>query len=269
MSSRNPVLVDREGGVGTLTLNRPDRRNALSESMIADLRRELAALADDPAIRVVLLRARGPAFCAGHDLAEMTAWRQRPDGGAGDFERLFASCSELMKAVQRHRRPVVAEVDGPAFAAGCQLVAACDLAYASDRARFATPGVQIGLFCSTPMVALGRNVARKHAMEMLLTGDAIDAARAAEIGLVNRCLPAAVLADEVRRLVHIIGGRSPAAIRYGKRAFHDQLEQPLDEAYAGMGRIMAENMLAGDACEGIDAFLARRPPVWPDPAGQA
>ncbi len=264
MPDMEQLLVECDGPVGILTLNRPERRNALSEAMIAALRDGLDAMEADPGIRAVILRANGPAFCAGHDLAEMTAWRAAPDGGAEAFASLFGKCSELMNRIVRHRKPVVAEVDGPAFAAGCQLVASCDLAYASERASFATPGVRIGLFCSTPMVALSRNLARKHAMEMLLTGDAIDAPRAVELGLVNRCIPSNSLRGEVDAIAGSIAERSPVAIRYGKPSFYDQLEMGLDDAYAEMGRIMAENMLAADAREGIGAFLEKREPSWPN-----
>ena len=263
MPSMEPLLVEYDGPVGILTLNRPGRRNALSEAMIAKLCEGFDTMEADPAIRVVILRANGPAFCAGHDLSEMTGWRAAPDGGAEAFASLFDKCSELMTRIVRHSRPVVAEVDGPAFAAGCQLVASCDLAYASERARFATPGVRIGLFCSTPMVALSRNLARKHAMEMLLTGDAIDTSRAVELGLVNRCIPSNSLRCEVDAIANSIAERSPVAIRYGKPSFYDQAEMGLDDAYAAMGRIMAENMLAGDAREGIGAFLEKREPSWP------
>ena len=257
-----PLIRERDEAVGTLTLNRPEKRNALSKGMIAALREGLREMELAPDIRVIILRASGPAFCAGHDLSEMSAWRTADDGGAEAFGSLFHTCSELMKAIVRHPKPVIAEVDGPAFAAGCQLVASCDLAYASERARFATPGVRIGLFCSTPMVALSRNVLPKHAMEMLLTGDAVDAPQAALLGLINRALPSNSLRDYVETVARSIAERSPAAIRYGKRSFYDQLEVGLDEAYLQMGRIMTENMLAGDAKEGIGAFLEKREPKW-------
>ena len=263
MASIEPIIVERDGAVGILTLNRPERRNALSRAMIATLREELGAMEEDASVRAIILRANGPAFCAGHDLSEMTAWRATPDGGAAAFTCLFSECSHLMKGIVLHSKPIIAEVDGPAFAAGCQLVASCDLAYASERARFATPGVRIGLFCSTPMVALSRNVSRKHAMEMLLTGDAIEATRAAELGLVNRQVPSNGLRGEVESIARSIADRSPVAIRYGKRAFYNQLEMDLDGAYAEMGRAMAENMLESDAREGIGAFLERREPTWP------
>ena len=258
-----PLITERDEAVGILTLNRPDKRNALSKGMIAALGDGLREMQFDPGIRVVILRANGPAFCAGHDLSEMSAWREANDGGAEAYQFLFQGCSELMKGIVQHPKPIIAEIDGPAFAAGCQLVASCDLAYASERARFATPGVRIGLFCSTPMVALSRNVSRKHAMEMLLTGDAVDAPQAASLGLINRCLPSNMLRGEVEAVARLIAERSPAAIRYGKRSFYDQLENDLDEAYAQMGRIMTENMLAADAKEGIGAFLEKREPIWP------
>ena len=264
MASREPLLIEHDGPVGVITLNRPERRNALSESMIESLHDAFGAMEADSSIRSIVLRASGPAFCAGHDLSEMSAWRAAPDGGADAFTALFRNCSALMKGIARHAKPVIAEVDGPAFAAGCQMVASCDLAYASERASFATPGVRIGLFCSTPMVALSRNLARKHAMEMLLTGDSIDAPRAAELGLVNRYVPSNALRGEVQAIAQSIAERSPAAIRYGKPSFYDQLEMDLDGAYEKMGRVMAENMLEGDAKEGIGAFLEKRKPSWPD-----
>jgi len=260
------VQVGRTPPVGTLTLNRPASRNALSAAMIAALRDSVGALESDSGIRVIVLRAAGPAFCAGHDLAEMTAWRAEADGGRGRFRELFRQCSKLMTAIVRCPLPVVAEVDGAAVAAGCQLVASCDLAFASERARFATPGVRIGLFCSTPMVALSRSVSRKHAMEMLLTGDAVDAGRAVQLGLVNREIASGRLRAETERFAVEIASRSPAAIRHGKRAFYEQLELGLDDAYAAMGSVMTENMLAADAGEGIGAFLEKRAPRWPNRA---
>ncbi len=256
------VRIERDGPLGIVTLDRPEKRNALSREMIAALHEALCGLESDAGARVVVLRANGPAFSAGHDLAEMTAWRATPDGGASSFAALFEQCSTLMKGIAQNAKPVIAEVDGPAFAAGCQLVASCDLAYASERAVFATPGVRIGLFCSTPMVALSRNLSRKHAMEMLLTGESVDARRAAELGLVNRFVPSNALRGEVETVARTIASRSPAAVRYGKRSFYEQLELDLGGAYEEMGRVMAENMLAADAREGIGAFLEKREPSW-------
>lgn len=261
--SRPPIAEERVDGVALLTLDHPARRNALSAVMIAALASSLQRLAEDPAARVIVLRANGPAYCAGHDLREMAAMRQEKDGGRKALVHLFDQCSTLMAGIVRHPKPVIAQVQGPAFAAGCQLVASCDLAVASEEARFATPGVQIGLFCSTPMVALGRSVARKHAMQMLLTGDPIDARQALEYGLVSQVSAPADLENETLDLARRIADRSSGAIRHGKRAFAEQLEMPLEQAYAHTGRIMVENMLDQDAAEGIEAFLDRREPVWP------
>lgn len=263
-ASNTPLLEQRDGAIAILTLNRPERRNALSDELIGALTEALDGLTGAPDIRAVILRGKGPAFCAGHDLQEMTAQRAAADRGRAAFAGLFGRCAKMMAGILRHPKPVIAEVHGPATAAGCQLVASCDLAIAAEGAFFATPGVQIGLFCSTPMVALSRNLPRKHAMEMLLTGEAVDADRAAQLGLVNRVVPAARLAEETMALARTIAARSPAAVRFGKPAFYEQLESGVDDAYARTAQIMTENMLAGDACEGIDAFLGKRNAVWPD-----
>ncbi len=244
-------------GVATLTLNRPEARNALSTALMAELHAALDAIADDPTTRVVVLAGAGPAFCAGHDLREM---RQEPRREA--YQALFRQCADLMLRIVDLPQPVIARVHGIATAAGCQLVASCDLAVAADSARFAVPGVNIGLFCSTPMVALSRAVGRKAAMEMLLTGELIPAARAAELGLVNRVVAEAGLEAETARLARAIAGKSPLVVRTGKRAFHRQAELGLAEAYAYTGEVMTENMLFRDAAEGIDAFLEKRPPRW-------
>jgi enoyl-CoA hydratase/carnithine racemase len=249
-------------GVVVVTLNRPARRNCLSRAMIDTLAETLAAIGHERAVRAVIIAAEGPAFCAGHDLAELTAHRADPDGGAAFFEDVFGRSAALMMTIVALPQPVIACVQGTASAAGCQLVASCDLAVASADASFATPGVNIGLFCSFPMVALSRNVARKHAMEMLLTGEMVSAADALRIGLVNRVTPAGQERDEAMRLAQRIASRSAASIRLGKPAFHAQLDRSLDEAYAFAARIMAENMLIADAEEGIAAFLAKRPPHW-------
>ena len=257
-AENEPILLRRvEDGIATLTLNRPQARNALSMALMAALIEALAALKAEPAVKVVVLAASGPAFCAGHDLKEL-----RSDPRREAYEAVFARCSALMLALTRLAKPVIARVHGMATAAGCQLVASCDLAVAAEEARFATPGVNIGLFCSTPMVALSRAVPRKQAMEMLLTGDAIDAARAREIGLVNRVVPAAALDDAVGALARQIAGKSPRTLAIGKEAFYRQLELGLAEAYDYAGAAMTTNMLAADAAEGIDAFLAKRPPRW-------
>ncbi len=252
------VLLRRDSdGVAWLTLNRPQARNALSIALMTALESELAALAEDKAVKVVVIAGAGPAFCAGHDLREM-----RANPGRESYQALFEQCSRLMTAIVRLPKPVIARVHGVATAAGCQLVATCDLAVAAETARFATPGVNIGLFCSTPMVALSRAVGRRDAIEMLLTGDMIEAARAREIGLVNRVVPEAELDGATAALAAKIAGKSPLTLAIGKEAFYRQAEMDLDGAYRYAAEVMTRNMLARDAEEGIDAFLAKRPPVW-------
>jgi enoyl-CoA hydratase/carnithine racemase len=252
------VLLRRDAdGVAWLTLDRPAARNALSMALMEALDAELARIESDPRVKVVVIGGAGPAFCAGHDLREL---RANPTRAA--YEATFALCSRLMLRVVRLPKPVIARVHGVATAAGCQLVASCDLAVAADAARFATPGVNIGLFCSTPMVALSRAVGRKAAMEMLLTGDLVDAARAREIGLVNRVVPEGELDAAVRALAGQIAAKSPLTVAIGKAAFYRQAEMELEAAYAYAAEVMTANMLARDAEQGIDAFLARRPPVW-------
>lgn len=247
------------GGVARLTLNRPAARNALSLGMLAALGDALSGAAEDPGVRVIVIAGAGPAFCAGHDLREM-----RADPGQPAMEALFARCSAVMLQIQALPKPVIARVHGVATAAGCQLVASCDLAVAADTARFATPGVDIGLFCSTPMVALTRAVGRKAAMEMLLTGEFVDAARAREIGLVNRVVPEAALDDAVAALAGVIASKSAMTVAVGKGLFHRQADLDVASAYRLAGEAMARNMMARDAAEGIDAFLAKRAPVWSD-----
>ncbi|MEE3025538.1 MAG: enoyl-CoA hydratase [Pseudomonadota bacterium] len=263
------VLADRgEDGVLRLTLNAPRSRNALSESMMTALSSALQEAAQDAAVRVIVIAANGPVFCAGHNLKEITAARSAPenaaDRGRAYFTRILNQCSALMASIPAHPKPVIAEVAGTATAAGCQLVASCDLAFAAESAGFATPGVHIGLFCSTPMVALSRNVARKHAMEMLLTGDPCPAPRAAEIGLINRAVPDEDLTAEVMEVARRIAGKSTATVAFGKPAFYRQAELPLGEAYDYAAAVMVENMLARDAEEGISAFIEKRPPRWTD-----
>ena len=263
------VLADRgEDGVLRLTLNAPRSRNALSESMMTALSSALEEAAQDAAVRVIVIAANGPVFCAGHNLKEITAARSAPenaaDRGRAYFTRILNQCSALMASIPAHPKPVIAEVAGTATAAGCQLVASCDLAFAAESAGFATPGVHIGLFCSTPMVALSRNVARKHAMEMLLTGDPCPAPRAAEIGLINRAVPDEDLTAEVMEVARRIAGKSTAIVAFGKPAFYRQAELPLGEAYDYAAAVMVENMLARDAEEGISAFIEKRPPRWTD-----
>jgi enoyl-CoA hydratase/carnithine racemase len=253
-----PILLRRdEHGVAWLTLNRPQARNALSIALMESLDAELIRIDSDAAVKVVVLAGAGPAFCAGHDLREL-----RANPGRGHYEATFALCSRLMLRLTRLSKPVIARVHGVATAAGCQLVATCDLAVAAETARFATPGVNIGLFCSTPMVALSRVVSRKGAMEMLLTGDLIDAARAKALGLVNRVVPEAELDAATRALADQITQKSPLTLMIGKEAFYRQIEMPLEEAYRYASDVMAQNMMARDAEEGIDAFLEKRIPLW-------
>jgi enoyl-CoA hydratase/carnithine racemase len=252
------ILLRRDSdAVATLTLNRPDARNALSMGLMEALDAELVAIAGDPGIRAVILAANGPAFCAGHDLRELRATPTREM-----YEQVFALCSRLMQRIVGLPKPVIAQVHGVATAAGCQLVATADLAVAAESAHFATPGVNIGLFCSTPMVALTRAVGRKAAMEMLMTGDLVPASRARELGLVNRVVPDADLAGATQALARQIAGKSPLTVAIGKEAFYRQAEMDLAGAYAYAAEVMTRNMLARDAAEGIDAFLARRDPVW-------
>ena len=263
-SETTVVTKAMEGGVLRVTLNAPNARNSLSFSMIEALRAALRDADADRSVRVIVIAAAGNVFSAGHNLKEMNAARSAEDGGRGAFIQLFEACGQLMQAVVNHRCPVIAEVAGVATAAGCQLVASCDLAVAGRSAQFATPGVRIGLFCSTPMVALTRNLSAKHAMEMLLTGELVDAVRAAEIGLVNRVVDDEVLTAETMALAAQIAGRSQLTVGIGKRAFYAQREMPLAEAYAYASTVMAENMMAADACEGIGAFIEKRDPVWRD-----
>ncbi len=251
------VLCAIRDGVATLTLNRPRARNALSVTLMDALQTELDNLAGDERARVVILAAEGPAFCAGHDLRELRA-QESADG----YQRIFEQASRLMLTISRLPQPVIARVQGPAWAAGCQIVATCDLAVAADTAEFATPGVRIGLFCSTPMVALSRAVPRKHALEMLLTGEAVSARHAAAIGLINRAVPEGELDTAVENLVAPILEKSPFTLGLGKEAFQRQLEMGVEEAYTYTTAVMTRNMCAGDAAEGIDAFLEKRAPEW-------
>jgi enoyl-CoA hydratase/carnithine racemase len=256
------VREETEGRVRRLVLDEAARRNPLSEAMMAELSAALDRAAAEPAVGAVVIAAEGSAFCAGHDLRELTAHRGDPDRGRAYFAAIMAACSALMTKIVRLPKPVVAAVEGIATAAGCQLVASCDLAIAGASARFATPGVSIGLFCSTPMVALSRAVHRKHAMEMLLTGDMVEANRAAEIGLVNRVVPAGEAVLAAMALAARIAARSPLTLKIGKEAFAAQAERDLDGAYAYCAQVMVENMLARDAEEGIAAFLEKRTAVW-------
>lgn len=258
-------MRDLDGdGVLRLTLHDSARRNALSEAMIGELSVALDEAFTNPQVRVIVLAATGPAFCAGHDLKELTAARAEQDRGRAVFQRVMNLCATLMQAIVNGPKPVIAEVDGVATAAGCQLVASCDLAVASERSRFCTPGVAIGLFCSTPMVALSRNVSNKHAMEMLLTGDMVGATRAAELGLINRAVADDEVTTTTMAMARQIASRSQMTLATGKKAFYAQREMPLAEAYAYASEIMVNNMLAQDAQEGISAFLEKRPPTWQD-----
>jgi len=256
------LLREDEAGIATLTMNAPHKLNALSDAMLAALGSAFAALAADRAVRVIVLRGAGRAFCAGHDLKEMQAARTAPDRGAAYFADLFARCAEVMEMIPRLPQPVIAEVHGIATAAGCQLVATCDMAVAAEDARLGVNGVNIGLFCSTPMVALTRNLPRKAAFEMLTTGEFISAARAAELGLVNRVVGPAELGPATRALAATVAAKLGAAVRIGKRAFYEQAEMTRAEAYAHTARVMTENMLWRDTEEGIGAFLEKRPPNW-------
>jgi len=263
-SASDILLKSQADGITTLTLNRPAARNALSEGMIEALRQAFEYAGSDPETRVVVLAANGPAFCAGHDLKEMTARRQDADGGRAYYAMLMDKCSGMMTTVVRCPKPVIARVHAPATAAGCQLVASCDLAVAADTASFATPGVNIGLFCSTPMVALSRNVARKHAMEMLLTGELIPAKKAKRFGLVNKVVAAERLDEKVMALAGKIASKSSRTLAIGKEAFYRQAELSLDKAYRYASGVMVENMMTHDAAEGIGAFVDKREPRWED-----
>lgn len=254
MTSNAFVGVDRHGTVLRLTLNNPPA-NVLSIAVMESLQAELDAARDDASVHVVVIAAAGKLFSAGHDLKEMTAHRTDADGGRVFFEHTFGLCSRLMQSIVNLPQPVIAEVDGIATAAGCQLVASCDLAIASDRSKFGVNGIDVGLFCTTPAVALMRNVSRKRAMEMLLTSEMIDAATALEFGLVNRVVPRESLGEAVTECANIIAAKSPHAVRLGKKAVYGQAGMDLAEAYGQSSRVMVENMLAAEAKEGIAAFL--------------
>ena len=256
------LTCDVSEGVARLVMNRPGKLNALSDAMLAALTDRLTALGADPDIRVIILAGAGKAFCAGHDLKEMQAGRAALDGGAAYFNDLFARCGALMQLIPSLPQPVIAEVHGIATAAGCQLVATCDMAVAAEGTRFGVNGVNIGLFCSTPMVALTRNIGRKAAFELLTTGQFVDAARATELGLINRAVPHDRLQAETRALAQTIAGKLTAAVRIGKAAFYEQAQMDLAEAYSHTGRVMADNMLLRDTDEGITAFLEKRSPDW-------
>ncbi|MDO8287834.1 MAG: enoyl-CoA hydratase [Parvibaculum sp.] len=258
------VLRTDADGVCVLTLNRGAQRNCLSIGLMSALSDALSDVATDKSVRVVVIAANGPAFSSGHDLKELTSHRADADKGRAFFSQTMKACSALMQQIVNLPKPVIARVHGIATAAGCQLVASCDLAIAADGAKFATPGVNIGLFCSTPMVALSRNVTRKHAMEMLLTGEMISAARAAEMGLINQVVAAEALDATVHDLAVKIATKSALTVKIGKEAFYAQLEKPLGEAYDYASEVMVTNMLARDAEEGIGAFIEKRHPHWED-----
>ncbi|TDK47382.1 enoyl-CoA hydratase [Antarcticimicrobium luteum] len=250
------------GAVAHLNMNAPERLNALSDEMIAALQAQFDALKEDRDIRAVILSGAGKAFCAGHDLKEMTAGRQAEDGGKAYFKDLFDRCTRMMMSIQSLPQPVIAQAHGIATAAGCQLVASCDMAVAAQGTRFGVNGVNIGLFCSTPMVALSRNIPRKQAFEMLSTGEFIEADRARELGLINRAVAPEDLETETAALAAKLANKLGAAVRIGKRAFYDQIQMPIADAYAYAGEVMVENMLYRDTEEGIAAFLDKRPPDW-------
>ncbi len=256
------VTCDVTERIAVLTLNRPGALNALSDAVLAALKDRLTAIAGDDTVKVVVIRGAGKVFCAGHDLKEMQAGRAAPDGGAAYFADLFTRCGAVMQLIPRMPQPVIAQVHGIATAAGCQLVAACDMAVAAEDARFGVNGVNIGLFCSTPMVALSRNVPRKQAFEMLTTGEFIPAARAREIGLVNRIASPDRLEAETMALAQTVAGKLGVAVRIGKRTFHEQALMPLDQAYDYTRDVMVENMLERDTNEGITAFIEKRKPDW-------
>ena len=266
MNTDNPIVLKEElkSGLLRLTLNNPQSKNALSEDMISALINSIDSASNDHSIKVIIIAASGNVFCAGHDLKEITEARDSQDGGDLYFKGLFDSCSSLMQLIINTPKPIIAQVDGVATAAGCQLVASCDLAIASDVSKFATPGVNIGLFCSTPMVALSRNVHKKNAMEMLLTGDMIDCKKAKEIGLINEYVSPDNLNDSVLHLAEKIASKSSRTLATGKKAFYKQAEMTLADAYEYTSEVMKKNLLRSDAKEGIKAFLEKRTPKWDD-----
>ena len=256
------LITQQDGPTARLKLNRPDARNSLSFAMLDRLAEAISQYGADTDTKVIILEAAGPGFCAGHDLKELTAARSQPDRGRAFFEDTMGKCSEVMQAIVRCPKPVIASVQGIATAAGCQLVASCDLAVASTQARFATPGVHIGLFCSTPMVALSRNIGRKQAMEMLLTGEMVSAEQALSWGLVNRVCAPDELGRTTDELAGLVAGKPASTVKIGKEAFYRQAEMGLADAYDYAAQVMVENMLTHDAEEGIGAFIEKRPPNW-------
>ncbi|MEW6769536.1 MAG: enoyl-CoA hydratase [Pseudomonadota bacterium] len=264
VTASSPLLRETLGHIAVLTLDAPASRNALSEAMIAALHAELNSIRDDKNIRAVVIAAKGPAYSSGHDLKELTARRADPDRGRAYFAQMMNSCSAMMQAIVNLPKPVIAAVQGVATAAGCQLVASCDLAVASEKAEFGTPGIDIGLFCSTPMVAMSRNVPRKQAMHMLLTGDHVSAQRARELGLVNDVVPAGQERQAAIDLANRVAKKSAYTLKIGKEAFYRQAEMKLADAYAYASQVMTENMMARDAEIGIGAFIEKRDPKWED-----
>jgi enoyl-CoA hydratase/carnithine racemase len=258
-----PLLRADQGPIAVLTLNRPEARNCLSEDLLAALHAAIAEIGGSDAVRAIVITGAGSAFSSGHDLKELSSHRTDPDRGKAYFAKIMDACSRMMLSIVRSPKPVIAAVNGIATAAGCQLVATCDLAVASQDARFATPGVNIGLFCSTPMVALSRNLSRKAAMEMLLLGDMVGANEAKELGLVNRVVRPDETVNAAVELGRKIAEKPKATLKIGKEAFYRQLEMPLEEAYAYASAVMVENMLHEEAKEGIGAFLEKREPRWP------
>jgi len=265
MTTLPPLLLTAQtGGILRLVLNRPQARNALSSDLMEAIQATLDGAAADNATRVIVIAAEGPVFSSGHDLKELARHRADGDAGRAAYAALFTQCSKMMQSIVRHPKPVIAEIQGIATAAGCQLVASCDLAVASTSARFATPGVDIGLFCSTPMVALSRNVSRKAAMKMLLTGEMVEPEEACRIGLINKVVAPEILESETMILASKIASKPRQTLKTGKAAFTRQLEMPLADAYAYASQVMTENMLDAEACEGIGAFLEKREAKWPD-----
>ena len=261
-TSAEVLLAEKRDRVLVLTLNRPAQRNSLSESLIGALQRAIDDASADTSVAAVVIASQGPAFSSGHDLKEMTARRQDADGGRAYFAHLMDLCARMMLSIVRSPKPFIAAVEGVASAAGCQLVATCDLAVAGSAARFTTPGVNIGLFCSTPMVALSRNVSRKRALEILLLGEMLEAEAAADYGLVNRVVPAGQALDAALSMAEIIASKSPATVAIGKESFYRQIEMPVEQAYVEAASVMVRNMMLRDAQEGIGAFIEKRPPVW-------
>ena len=258
----NLILSEKNNNISNIILNDQKNQNTLSENMINELTLALDIADKDNDVKVIILSSKGNIFCAGHNLKDLNSQRLQNDKGESYFKKIFQMCSQLMLKINKNNKPVIAMVDGIATAAGCQLISSCDLAYSSNRAKFATPGVNIGLFCSTPMVPLSRNVAKKHAMEMLLTGDLINAEKAMNIGLINDIFETEKLNKEVTEIANKIASKSKNTIKIGKKAFYEQKEMSLEDAYTYTSKIMADNMLHQDSEEGINAFLEKRIPNW-------